>query len=137
MTQDDLATATGKHRATIARLETGNAISVGTLYAIAEILKVEYSILTGEAGTLGPGYLTAENTSEREEVMEHVRLQALALTELVSAWETKNASGLTIGELAKAIERARLLRESIEALDALEIKGHGELPPMGPSPSPD
>ena len=48
MTQDDLAAATGKHRATIARLEGGNSIGEGTLYAIAECLKVEYSVITGE-----------------------------------------------------------------------------------------
>jgi transcriptional regulator with XRE-family HTH domain len=133
MTQDDLATATGKHRATIARLEGGNSIGEGTLYAIADCLKVEYSTLTGETGSLGgPPNPLDENASSRGDVMDHLLSQAKDLADFICGWEAMSASGITLGQLSKAIDYAHRVQDSVDALNALGIKGPEDLPLMAP-----
>jgi transcriptional regulator with XRE-family HTH domain len=133
MTQDDLAAATSKHRATIARLETGNPINQGTLYAIADALKVEYSVLTGETGSLGgPPGLLDEIAPDQEDAMEHLLSQSRDLANLIVGWEVLTANEITLGQLAKAIDYSHRLKDTVDALDALGITEKKDLPPLGP-----
>ena len=123
MTQDELAIATGKHRATIARLEGGHNISEYTLRCIADTLKVEYPLLTGMPETGHEGHLIESTARSREGAMEYLLAQAKEMADLVCSWETLATAGLTIGMLAKAIDKARRLKESVEALEAIGFTG--------------
>jgi hypothetical protein len=122
MTQEELALATGKHRATIVRLEGGNPISEGTLHAIADIVKIDYSILTGEPDTLRSNAPPSENQQALPEKPEGPMLtQTKELARLIGTWSGKNISNLTFGEVGSAIDHARRILETIETIEDSEV----------------
>ena len=101
---------------------------------IADALRVEYSFLIGGNDILNEAYRPPfrEISNSDEVVMLHVVSQARDLSEHIIRWEAMNAGGLSLGELGRAITQAHLLKDSLDAMDALGIKAP-PIPSLAPA----
>jgi len=120
MTQPDLAEKIGKHRATVARIETGVPISEGVLHSLAKALEVDYLSLTGHPDPLDSIVITdtlSAKVRPDKARMLHLHDLALDLAKEIVGWEGLDLSSLPMGKVLVANRKAHDLLDALEAVN--------------------
>lgn len=137
LTQPELAAAIGRHRATIARIETGVPISEGVIHSLAKALGVDYKALTGHDDPLDKiVVVSSSSTIIRPNKTSMIELFDIAkdLAQSILDWEKVGESAIPLGEVLKVNAKARHLKAMLDAVSAGEHSGGRmvqEQPPHG------
>lgn len=124
-TQPELAEAIGRHRATVARIESGDPCQPNLLYLVAKALEIDVEKLTGEPDPLkAPIVIPVSTGSGKTQSMlalyqpppAAVLEAATLLCAAIERWESLPDPTLPLGEVMKVTVLAHQLREILRAV---------------------